>query len=950
MGTRGNPQSSENQDSPNLSALDKYDTVFDWLDETLLNGSTAEDGFSKSGQDQPGLSFLEKKLLKLLSVLEVAITDTSFSVDKSIDDIERNVPRLTLDLQLMRENALLLRYSLERIGSSSQMPSSKSISNNEDSQTSISQTEAGAQTDELLSRLKTLDLIKTRMESARTVLREAEAWSNLESEATGYLTDIVPSHLKAAERLAEAAKSMVVFQHTPEYESRRSLMRSLQNELEASLSTSLVKALGEKDVKRCKEYFEIFRMIEREGEFKNYYFGSRRSSISTLWSQATLSPPNVHSDKTVISGGQTFLKFLASCFYPDLRKLLQTELDFLPFIFNNPADTLTTFLTKTIDQLQPSISNRLVELVDSSYVLDYWPSLIACWNVTERFALEVQNLIYQLDLRLNEAGPLSSSSSSKVARRTSLKRPIARATGSQSGIDLLRAEESLAQSTPQVPEQIGTWETSLFEPFIDLQCNYHEHEHNFLEASMLRASKSAEASTLGRTDQNVTMTANTVMPEVMKSLLKLANESIDRCEAFTHGYGILSCFEAIDLMFSKYLESRAQLLFSEREDREGEKYNSSFQRSHNAQGKGAHSYISDATEPGALELEGLDYSPEDWEIFQQGLKLLSACKVITDRLLAYEKETRSRALELVMNLRGNSNRTVALDENLELTRIRLSKGARVLLKESNLNNSELWRFFDIILPENRRGSSSLVSTVGAENLSSKTANKAHSSAQTHVFFPKTKSAYSKLIRESQNVVQSIVLSPLLNRVNDYPRLQTWNLSEKESQKINSMSTVDLKILNQFSKSPTELILKVGEGLFNLPRLFEIYTAVEEDALSFSIENLPFIDEQFFLDNVKSFQADNENQSAGQEGSMEHQQNVKLSSEVVISTWLSSLTSTVINQFTESTIPTLISRHRMSSHMRMQLIVDIDYLSNVVKALDVDTEALEQLKERLENLT
>jgi conserved oligomeric Golgi complex subunit 7 len=71
------------------------------------------------------------------------------------------------------------------------------------------------------------------MELARDVLREAESWSTLESEVSSLLSE--QSYEKAAEKLSEANKSIVVFQNTP-CGARRTLMISLQNQLEASLS------------------------------------------------------------------------------------------------------------------------------------------------------------------------------------------------------------------------------------------------------------------------------------------------------------------------------------------------------------------------------------------------------------------------------------------------------------------------------------------------------------------------------------------------------------------------------------------------------------------------------------------------------------------------------------------------------------------------------------------
>jgi hypothetical protein len=111
----------------------------------------------------------------------------------------------------MREHALLLRFALDGIRkpSSNKMPA------------------MNASTSAVLDKLATLDKVKSRMEAARDVLREAESWSTLDSEVTSYIQE--QAFAKAANRLAEAAKSMVVFTNTPEFEARRALMISLQN-------------------------------------------------------------------------------------------------------------------------------------------------------------------------------------------------------------------------------------------------------------------------------------------------------------------------------------------------------------------------------------------------------------------------------------------------------------------------------------------------------------------------------------------------------------------------------------------------------------------------------------------------------------------------------------------------------------------------------------------------
>ncbi|KAI7947717.1 hypothetical protein MJO28_009625 [Puccinia striiformis f. sp. tritici] len=984
-----------------LKHLDEHETEIGWLNELLVNRDHLTDG------NQLSLSHLETRLSKVISVLELAISDTSTLVDESIDEIARSVPRLSLDLQLMRENALLLRYSLKSIHTKSQTPlKSQSDHGLITSVDPVKNQNSTDDTDQLLSHLSTLDLIKERMESARTVLREAEAWSTLESEVTGYLTDPIPSHLKAAERLAEAARSMVVFQHTPEYEGRRGLMRSLQNELEASLSTNLVKALSDKDVRRCKEFYEIFKMIEREGEFKNYYFGSRRSAIASLWSQAILEPPIVTTRSVGPSLQSTEVKltanslpmFLAKQFYPELLKLLRTELDFLPSIFNNPTEVLTAFLKSVLDNLRPSISTRLIENVECAQVLASWPSLVSCWNLTEDVGWKLESLISQLESKMKETTDSTSptspilqlgSGSSKADRRISFKRPTSRSIGSRSGIDLAHHEDS-SMTTNQASSIIKDWETSLYEPFVDFQSNYFEREANYLRASRrnitlgLPAHPNQDSTNAG---QRLTATMIQELPQVLEAMFTLADKALDRCEAFTHGYGALGYAEAVDSMLSEYLDTNRQSLISERENRQRRKENSArLDGNHGAPRNKSRgpvgnpsSYLGESASQ-MLELEGLDYSSEDWEVFQLGLKLLATCKTVHDKLSEYEKKTHHRLVEILATLRSKSaDESVAFNEDLEPVKIKLSRGAKEILEQSVLNSSELWEFYETLqhseqasgslsLRKENKRASFLLST-GENKRQSNSNIKQMIDHQVQPLFHKTNISVSNLIKESQQIVQSIILLPLLKQVEEYPDQTIWTQSSTELQRLkqtNSISTIDLKILNQFSKSPTEAISKLGEGLFNLPRLFEIYTTVDEDALAFSLETLPFVNFFEVLSNWQAFHQSSVSHSPDpsslkNDETTEREKKIDnhLSSEMVISTWLSSLTLAVVNQFSITISSTFVFNNNNNTHQHLlkkselknrlspdglaQLLVDLDYLHNVVRALDVEDDVLDKLK-------
>jgi hypothetical protein len=141
-------------------------------------------------------------------------------------------------------------------------------------------------------------------------------------------------------------------------------------------------------------------------------------------------------------------------------------------------------------------------------------------------------------------------------------------------------------------------------------------------------------------------------------------------------------------------------------------------------------------------------------------------------------------------------------------------------------------------------------------------------------------------------------------------LNCWTQTQTQtSQSQTQDSSSDLTIPT-FSSSPTELISRVGEGLFNLPRLFEVYA--QDDALGYSLQTLPFI----------------QLETSSSSSSL----SLSLSAETVISTWLSSLTLSILFHLTRTILPKI---QRLTKQGSLQLSSDLDYISNVAKTLDVE---------------
>jgi hypothetical protein len=68
------------------------------------------------------LSTVDRSVSDLLARLSILTHDTSSQLERSIHDISRTVPRLTYDLQYMRESAEGVRRSLEGVESRLKRP------------------------------------------------------------------------------------------------------------------------------------------------------------------------------------------------------------------------------------------------------------------------------------------------------------------------------------------------------------------------------------------------------------------------------------------------------------------------------------------------------------------------------------------------------------------------------------------------------------------------------------------------------------------------------------------------------------------------------------------------------------------------------------------------------------------------------------------------------------
>ncbi|ORY24129.1 Golgi complex component 7-domain-containing protein [Naematelia encephala] len=799
----------------------------------------------------PDLVPLDKGINELLTRLSLLSQDTSSALEQLIHDISRTVPRLTYDLQFMRESATSLQSSLSLVQARVTRQT-----NLEDG------TSDEAKTHKALEKLTHLDKLKTRMESARDILREAESWSTLESEITSLIA--TSSWDKAGERLAEASRSMVVFQNTPaEYETKRTLLVSLQNELETALGAALKESIQKNDIEQVAKFYDVFELMEREQEFQNFYFASRRAAVVDEWNAVVL----LDTAQTAAPEVGTPVKFSSFLpkFYTSLLAVLSSERTHVPLIFPPHLATsiLSTFLQTTLDGLSPSIQTRLSSVADF-YGPEALSELIKAFTATEELAIGVQGVLDTMAFNtqggvasgsaLASPSPPAGSPTTPSDRRSTLKRmPISRRFS--------RTPGAVAETTTSVP---SVWETTLYEPFLDFQASYANLERRYLSQQLkYDPSLNATSSSRGKDD------ASRLLMERATAAFGLAEEAIKRCLAFTHGYGSPGLLDALNAFFSGFLESNQTFILD-------------------LAGRSAGLKSGAADE---LDFEGLDYSTEDWGTFQLGLHILETCRSVRDRLTAFEEKLLSSLMEISSILRI----TPSDPSSFKLNDTTL--GAIALLQQSPLNSADLH----------------------------------HLTASERIALSSAREGLSSFTRASQAFLQNIILSPLRAQLHTYPNLSVWSQADKPQRR------GELQIPS-FSLSPTDTIARVSEGLLNLLRIFEVYAA--DSALAYSLETLPFIDVESLralLEPAKQSVMMPEDPTS--ESSPAHA--TGLTPEMVLSTWISSLALSLLSTLTSMILPSIKT---LSTQGAAQLESDLGYLSNAVRALDVEWEELERWRE------
>ncbi|KAJ7594282.1 oligomeric Golgi complex subunit 7 [Mycena floridula] len=836
-----------------LDSLEEYSDIVSWINDTL----------SPPDDSESSLSELDQHITQLIATLDIACEDTSSKLEHIIDDVSRGVPRLTYDLHFMKDGAISLQNSLANV----QEHASSAIP---------------AATNAALEQLRVLDSMKTHMEAAREVLREAESWSTLELEVTSLLSE--KSYAKAAARLSEASRSMVVFQNTPEYDPRRALMVNLQNQLEASLSSALVAAINAQNLKECRDYFSIFSNIQRESEFRSYYYGSRRTALVAMWQQTRLSDCDPGSDST-----QTFVDFLPK-FYSEFLSLLNLEKTFIPAIFPDPAPTLSGLITSVLSSLQPTFSQRLSSLLNN-YGDSSLKELIHVFRSTEEFAVAAQKVMEKIKYSTNFAAPSTEEIDSEPAQKPShnRRRSMRMSMSFRSGMQKT-STGGLGGGKSASLDGID-WDQEVFQPFLDFQIDYGSLERRLLESS-LREIISSESENVPDQDQA------RLLRERAIDIFGAGEDSVSRCVTFTYGFAAVGLVQALDGFIKSFIDlwtADVRMVLS--------------------------SASGDQNPASEDDLSGLDYTSQDWSQFQQSIHLLASARSIYERMSLFEAKLVSNLSQVASKFRMAQGDPI----NFSIAPLR---GEAQLLEQSTLYSAELHALLERVDSDLVNSRDSLPPTPLLRH--------SHSQPQVNQSDPvlvEARGAIFSFAKACQTSLQTTILSPLRNHLTLYSSSTLWTTPGDPKAK-HTVTSSDLQVPS-FSISPSDIVQRIAEGLLNLPRLFEVYA--DDDALSFSMHTLPYVDAETLKALSEQLPAET---SHSRRPSMSTK-SATIDHELVSSAWLSSLGHSLLAHLTSQVLPSISV---LTPAGAAQLASDLGYLSNIVRALNVESEDLETWRE------
>ncbi|KAG0348026.1 hypothetical protein BG004_006320 [Podila humilis] len=754
-------------------------------------------------------SLLTQHATTHLTKLHLLAAQTSAALSSTTQDMVKLLPRLTHELDQLRQETKALQEGIRIVRSDVH---------------SVESTD----TVQALDRLKYLDLVKTRMEATHSALREAENWRNLEAEAHDILAK--GDFVKAATRLSEAERSLVVYKNTNVEGDRMALLTVLKDQLEQQIMSKVKDALEHKDTATCQTLMSVFALIGRPEKFQDYYISQRRAPLMETWKRSSLA-----------NGSKEFVSTL-QIFYKDTSSMLHDEYAWITSIFSDPTATIHSLVHDIFSRLDPAMQVTLQQIYKTHGDEGALPILIDAFEASEHFGTRMERIVAQPLVGIQREQMSISNANNSRSRSSTLLQDNARKDRRGSFSRLPQHSDSLCQSSARDPHE---WAYILYEPFMSYQRDYGKLEESHLRALLQKRVPGMAPSTgnTPRTKETFNASANVlkIMTLSIKESFDLAGGSISRCMRLTHGMGAPGLLDGLNGFFNEVMDRYTDLLVECRL-RYGLPLDEAFPtpkvsslnqpqaRSGPGFGRGDEEEDSDGSAD-----DGNDPDQVNSRLFQMGLRLMVLCRQIVDKLEQLDVKAK-KALKGVDEI-------VKLDQFGQESHAGQPPCASItLLQQSNLNSFRLSEILDVVKKSAVKDDAA--ETGARTDRMATGTDLALEPKPHHLFLPSHQRAV-KLTKLCQRFIFDSIYIPLVNPLTDLAILPFWTEGmDQEGEDINSTRRIHKSTLGgtrtdvlKFRSGPSEYM---GEMLRRLHALSDTFGMYEGDVgLRFGIHVLPY---------------------------------------------------------------------------------------------------------------
>ncbi|KAJ3299266.1 hypothetical protein HK104_009482 [Borealophlyctis nickersoniae] len=672
---------------------------------------------------------------------------------------------------------------------------------------------------------------------------------------------------KAATRLEEARRSLALLSSTPDYEDRRALLAKLQNQLESDVKPKVLAALNEHDAEATKRYYRIFSKMEKSTEFANHYYRARRAPLLRLWQQYD-QDPSVRSAE--IRGDKTFADWLAP-FYEEVFLVLNKEFSWSAYIFPSPIDVLQALVHHTFSALKPTLADRCAEVAARLHE-GCLPVIIKAYQTTVAFGQKVERLM------LSEAD-----------RPASPGGDIGSPYGSPVSVD--------------GGNDIAGWGFVIYESFMPFQQDFANYEKNHLtslSSVVLKPERNADFMEIAQT-----------MGDSVAKIFNFAEMATVRCRQLTFGFGLPGLVDCLNEFFGAVIDRYSALLEQIRQETgvDGTQISS----------------MGDEEDDDDYELGRGEVGRQEWGHFQVAVRVLGMCPVITRRLEGFPLSLKKVFGGLRSRLELGASCQEYYAEDKERTEECFS--ALTLLKLSSLNSYTLHTVLGTLeaieKPAEPRRSGAVRKTPREQEPAAgdSPAPTPPARSQSTLFAPSFE-GLRLFTSSSQRFVFDTMFATVEKHLSAVPNMDVWRSAAPTTS-----GPFNLEV-PQFSLSPSPYITCVGEHLLTIPQQLELHP--DEEALSYSLETLPFLEPEDFREEEASLGEDGDEMGGDGLGNGGNEAD-RLTADLVTNLWITAVSRGTMVGYAD----TILKIPKLSEHGAKQLATDISYIINVFAAMDIE---------------